>query len=181
MTVREHVTLSTAMAAAALPWLKADVWIPFAASVLVDADHYVWHAVTRRTLSPRAALRYFGQADPPQPAQSRLLHQPLAVGTVAIAAAATRSRTLALILGGMLFHLTLDVVHERQTRRLRRRLTLRAREMCQACGQGPVELQLHTLRVSRNPLQRYSPRHYVVLCRACHRKAHDTAGSSVTG
>jgi hypothetical protein len=175
MTVREHLTLSTAMAVAALPWLKGDVWIPFASSVLLDADHYVWHALTRRTLSLRAAARYFGQADPPQPARARLLHHPLALGGVAVAAVGTRSRTLRLILAGLLFHVTLDVVHTTQMRRLKRQLTEGAREICQGCGGRQQELQLHTVYVASNPLDRYSPRHFAVLCRACHRKAHGEA------
>ena len=41
MRIQEHVKLSTAAAFAALPWLKKDVWIPLAASVLIDVDHYL--------------------------------------------------------------------------------------------------------------------------------------------
>ncbi len=59
MRVQEHVKLSTLAAAAALPWLGKDVWIPLTASVLIDVDHYMWHAVTYRTLSLRAAIQYF--------------------------------------------------------------------------------------------------------------------------
>ncbi len=172
MTVREHVTLSTALAAAAIPWLKEDVWIPFAVSVLLDADHYLWHALMRRTLSLQAALHYFNQADPAQSGQARLLHHPLAVSAVVVAAAASRSRKLQLVGAGLLFHVMLDGIHGRQTRRLRRQLTERAGGSCQACGEGGHELQLHTLRVPRNPLERYRVRHFVVLCRACHKKAH---------
>src|SRR5690348_16961845 len=40
MRPQEHVKLSAIAAAAAWPWLKQDVWIPFTASILIDADHY---------------------------------------------------------------------------------------------------------------------------------------------
>ena len=66
MRVQEHAKISAAATIVALPWLKKDVWIPLASSVLIDADHYLWHAMIHRTLSLRAAVRYFGQADPPQ-------------------------------------------------------------------------------------------------------------------
>lgn len=162
------------MAVAALPWLKWDVWIPFASSVLIDADHYVWHAVMQRSLSLRAAIRYFEQTDPPQSAQARLLHHQLALGSVVVATAASRSRMLRLILAGLLFHVALDALHKGQMGRLRRRLSEAARGACPACGR-PEDLQLHTVHIARNPLDRYSPRHFVVLCRACHRKAHGEA------
>ncbi len=108
MRIQEHVKLSTAAAFAALPWLKKDVWIPLAASVLIDVDHYLWHAVTHRTLSLRAAIKYFGQADPPQRQAARLLHQPIVLGTLLFIAIRTRSRVLLLILAGLLFHVSLD-------------------------------------------------------------------------
>jgi hypothetical protein len=100
MRVQEHVKLSAAAAIVALPWLKKDVWIPLASSVLIDVDHYLWHAVTYRTLSLRTAIRYFGQADPPQFPQTRLLHHPLVLGSLLVVAARTRSRILWLILAG---------------------------------------------------------------------------------
>ena len=84
----------------ALPWLKQDVWIPFAASIGIDVDHYLWHAVTHRTLSLRAALRYFGQADPPQLRQQRLLHQPVVLGTLLVVAAWTRFKVTLADSGG---------------------------------------------------------------------------------
>src|SRR5436190_14629917 len=106
MRIQEHVKLSTAAAVVALPWLKKDVWLPLAASILIDVDHYVWHAITHRTLSLRAALRYFRQANPPQLPEARLLHQPIILGILLFVAARTRSRILWLILAGMLFHVS---------------------------------------------------------------------------
>src|SRR2546421_6767835 len=114
MQIQEHVKLSTAAAVVALPVLKKDTWIPLAASVLIDVDHYLWHAITHRTLSLRAAVRYFGQADPPQLPQARLLHHPLILGLLLLIAVGTRSKILSLILLGFLFHVSLDVIHATQ-------------------------------------------------------------------
>ena len=111
MNVREHVKLSAVAALLASPWLQQEVAIPFAASLLIDVDHYAWHAVTRRTLSLRAAMRYFGQADPPQLQQMRVLHHPVLLGLLLLIAVRTRSRLLWLVLSGLLFHVSLDAVH----------------------------------------------------------------------
>ena len=172
MRVQEHVKLSTAAAIAALPWLKKDVCIPLAASILIDVDHYLWHAVTHRTLSLKAAGQYFLQADPPRLAQQRLLHHPMILGALLVVAALTRSRILWLILSGFLFHVSLDTFHVTQMNYLKRTLSEQANFTCSACGQHFEGLQLHTTHVARNILDRYNPRHFVVLCSACHERAH---------
>jgi hypothetical protein len=172
MRVQEHVKLSTAAAFAALPWLKKDVWIPLAASVLIDVDHYLWHAVTHRTLSLRAAIKYFGQADPPRRQAARLLHQPIVLGTLLFIAIRTRSRVLLLILAGLLFHVSLDVVHATQMKSLKRSLSEQANGICPECGQECGALQLHTVHVSANLFGRYAQRNFVVLCPTCHEQVH---------
>lgn len=172
MRIQEHVKLSTAAAIVALPWLKRDVWLPLAASVLIDVDHYLWHAVTHRTLSLRAAVRYFGQADPPQLPEARLLHHPIVLGSLLVIATRTRSRVLWLILAGLLFHASLDLVHVTQMRRLKQRLNKEARSICPECGKSYEELQLHTTHVPSNIFERYHERHFVVLCPVCHEEAH---------
>ena len=86
MRVQDHLKLSSLAAIAALPWLKQEAVIPLVASIGIDIDHYIWHAVTHRTLSVRAAARYFGQADPPQLARQRLLHHPLLLGALLVLA-----------------------------------------------------------------------------------------------
>lgn len=174
MRVQEHVTISTAAAVITLPWLKKDVWIPLAASVLIDIDHYLWHAVTRRTLSLRAAVRYFGQADPPQLPQARLLHHPIVLGLLLMLALRTRSRVLGLMLTGLLFHVSLDAIHITQMKHLKRSLSEQAHSVCPQCGQHAAALQLHTVHFARNILDRYNPQHFVVLCPKCHEKAHAT-------
>jgi len=175
MRVQEHVKLAAAAAIVALPWLKKDVWIPLASSVLIDVDHYLWHAVTHRTLSLRTAVRYFGQAAPPQLPQARLLHHPLVLGSLLVVAAHTRSRILWLILAGLLFHVSLDLVHVTQMNRLKRSLSEKAESICPACGKHYEALQLHTVHFASNLLDRYNSRHFVVLCPECHEKVHSNA------
>ena len=172
MRIQEPIKLSTAAAVVALPWLKKDIWIPFVASIGIDVDHYLWHVVTHRTLSLRAAVRYFGQADPPRLPEARLLHHPLVLGLFLFIAARTRSRILWLILAGLLFHVSLDIIHNSQMSYLKRSLSEQATYTCPACGQHCEALQLHTVHVARNLLDRYNPEHFVVLCASCHEKAH---------
>lgn len=179
MQIQEHVKLSTAAAVIALPVLKKDVWIPWAASVLIDVDHYLWHAVTHRTLSLRAAVRYFGQADPPQRAGARLFHHPVVLGTLLFAGIRMRSRLLLLILAGLMFHVSLDVIHGSQMRGLKRSLSEQAGFVCPKCGKYDEALQLHTVHFARNVFDRYSPRHFVVLCAACHEKAHSAGREQI--
>jgi hypothetical protein len=172
MRVQEHLKLSSIAAVVTLPWLKQDVLIPLVASIGIDIDHYLWHAVKFRTLSLRAAVRYFSQADPPQLAQQRLLHHPLLLGALLMLAVRLRSRLLLLILSGLLFHVSLDVVHITWMKQLKSSLAEQAEGKCAACGKQGEALQLHTVHFARNLLDRYNSRHYVVLCPACHEKAH---------
>jgi hypothetical protein len=177
MRVQEHAKLSVAAAIVALPWLKKDAWIPLASSVLIDVDHYLWHAVTRRTLSLRAAVQYFEQADPPQLPQARLLHHPIVLGGLLVVAAGTRSRVLWLILAGLLFHVSLDLAHVAQVKSLKQSLSEKAQYICSDCGKHYEELQLHTVHIAGNLFDRYNSRHFVVLCPACHEKAHSKVGT----
>ena len=172
MRIQEHVKLSTAAAIITLPWLKQDVWIPFTASILIDVDHFIWHTVTHRTLSLRAAIRYFGQADPPQRPMAKFLHHPFILGPLLLLALLTRSKLLLLILAGLLFHVSLDTIHITQMRHLIRTLSQQADNTCPQCGQSCDSLQLHTVSFARNILDRYNPQHFIVLCPTCHEKAH---------
>lgn len=172
MRPQDHVKLSMITAAAAWPWLKQDVWIPLTASILIDADHYLWHAITQRTLSVRAAVRYYRQANPPQLPQMRLLHQPLVLGLLLFLAVRFRSRVLGLILAGLLFHVGLDRYHQARLRALRRDLFAQAQGVCPACSRETTVLELHTLRRLGNVLEQYRASNFMALCPACHREAH---------
>jgi hypothetical protein len=172
MRVQEHLKLSTAAALVALPWLKKDIWIPLVASIFIDVDHYLWHAVTHRTLSLRAAIGYFGQADPPQLPEARLFHHPLILGSLLFLAIRLRSRLLALILAGLVFHVSLDAIHVTQMGYLKHSLSEQAQHICPRCHLSFDALQLHTVHVATNLLDRYNPQHFVVLCPDCHEQAH---------
>ncbi len=175
MRPQEHMQLSAIAAAAVWPWLKKDVWIPFTASILIDADHYIWHAITQRTLSLRAAVRYYQQSNPPQLPDQRLLHQPLVLGLLLFLAVRTRSRLLGLILAGLVFHVCLDRYHNNQMRTLKYTLKEQADFTCQECGFKVDELEVHTIRVPKLILARYQLRNFVVLCPTCHYAAHEQA------
>ncbi len=172
MRVQEHFALSTAATLVSLPLLKKDAWIPFAASILIDVDHYLWHAVIHHTWSLRSAVRYFGQADPPQLPEARLLHNPVLLGLLLFLAARLRSRLLVLILAGLLFHVSLDAIHVTQMGLLKRNLRKQADDICPQCGGRFDALQLHTVHFARNLLDRYNPEHFIVLCPDCHERAH---------
>ena len=172
MRIQEHVKLSTAAAIITFPWLKQDIWIPFTASILIDVDHFIWHAITQRTLSLRAAVRYFGQANPPQRPMAKFLHHPLILSPLLLLALVTRSKVLLLILSGLLFHVSLDTIHITQMRHLKRTLSQQADNTCPQCDQPCDSLQLHTVSLARNILDRYNPQHFIVLCPTCHEKAH---------
>ena len=172
MRVQEHIKLSTLAATMALPWLGKDVLIPLTSSLLIDVDHYMWHAATFRTLSLRAAVKYFGQADPPQRKEARLLHHPLVLGILFLIALRTRSRFLLLILAGLIFHVSLDVVHVTQMQSLKQSLSEEANGICPECGEWCEALQLHTVHISSSMLSRYNAKNFVVLCPTCHEKAH---------
>ena len=172
MRTQEHVKLSAAASALALAWLKQDVWIPFTASIFIDVDHYIWYAVTHRSLSLKDALRFFNQADPPQTQAMKFLHHPITLGLLLFLAIRLRSRFLALILAGLLFHVSLDVIHISQMSRLKRDLGEELKHICPECGKEEKPLQLHTVYYASNMLDRYNPQHFVVLCGTCHEKLH---------
>lgn len=177
MRIQEHLQLSTAATILTLPWLKKDAWLPLAASIFIDIDHYLWHAITHRTLSLRAAVRYFQQADPPRLQQARLLHHPLVLGLLLLLAGRTHSRILWLILLGFLFHVSLDTIHVIQMDHLKSSLSEQTQDRCVSCGKYYTALQLHTVHLARNIFDRYNPQHFVVLCPACHENAHPSSVS----
>lgn len=179
MRVQDHVKLSAAATAIALPWLKWDAWIPFASSILIDIDHYLWHAIAYRDLSLRAALRYFHQANPQRQPLARSFHHPLFLGLLFFLAARTRSKWLWLILTGLLFHVSLDVFHGSQMGHLKHTLLEQANETCSECGQPCEKLEIHTLRYSRTILDRYNLENYIALCPSCHVKAHQASTKGV--
>ena len=168
MRVRDHVAISTMGAAVLYPRLGGAVLGSWAASILIDVDHYVWFCLHQRRLNPRAAVRFFNQAQPPQHPQTRLLHSPVVLLLLLLGA---RRRGAAAALLGMAFHVAMDIYDA--ARRDRARAAARARDgfTCQHCGaQGPAVVA----HLWRQPwlLPSYRPEYFTSLCGACHEAAH---------
>jgi hypothetical protein len=175
MRVRDHVALSTAAALILSPRLGRSVVGAWAGSVLIDADHYVWHSVRHRDVSPLAAFRFFAQAHPPNPPASRVLHA-YAPLLAAVLAAARARRGLGLA-AGMCLHVALDARHELRMQRARTAALDRDDHTCRACGTRGSHVETH---VWRQPplLPSYETENIVSLCGRCHEAAHrhDTVG-----
>jgi hypothetical protein len=125
--------------------------------------------VRHRSLSPRAAVRLFNEAHPPQTSATRLLHHPTAVlAMLALATGKTAMRTFAL---GMTAHVALDARYEARMKQARAEALARDRSLCQACGTQTQQIETH---VFRQPwlLPNYAARNLVSLCGPCHDVAH---------
>lgn len=168
MRVRDHILLSSVASVLAWPWLHQAVAIPWASSILLDIDHYLFFCWHRRQLSPRGAIRFFNQAQPPRHCATRLLHSPFSL----LPLLAGRRRHLATLLAfGVVFHLALDTYHELKTQRARRAALARDRFICQRCGARDPSVVAH-LREQPTLLPSYHLIHYTSLCAACHEAAH---------
>ena len=132
MRVRDHVVISTMGAAILYPRLRGGVLGSWAASILIDADHYVWFCLQQRRLSPRAAVRFFNQADAPGHRATRLLHSPLAV--LAALLLGTRRRPAAYVGLGMAVHVAVDAGHRGRLQAARSKALRRDGYACRACG-----------------------------------------------
>jgi hypothetical protein len=141
---------------------------PWAASILIDVDHYLWFCLQQRRLNPLAAVRFFNQVQPPQHRQTRLLHSPAVLLVLLLL---TRQRMTAWALLGMAFHVGLDAYDTARRRRTRADALARDGFTCQHCGaQGPGVVT----HLWHQPclLPSYRPEHVTSLCGACHEVAH---------
>jgi hypothetical protein len=182
--MRDHLALSSAGAALLFPRLRGRVLWPWAASILIDVDHYLWFCWQQRRLNPLAALRFFNQAQPPQHRQTRLLHSPAVLLALLLLGrmpcAPTRQHRVPWALLGMAFHVALDVYDT--ARRAPARAAALARDgwTCQHCGaQGP-EVVAH-LWHQPGLLPSYRPEHLTSLCGTCHEAAHGGAPRRLAG
>ncbi|MGA9774620.1 MAG: hypothetical protein WBU92_01725 [Candidatus Dormiibacterota bacterium] len=183
--MRDHVALSTAGAAVLAPLLGWQVLPAWAASILIDIDHYLWFLARRRRLSPLAAIRLFNQPEPPGQWATRSLHHPAALLAVGLVAARLRRlRPLAL---GMGFHVALDTYHRRQLRAGREDALRRAGHTCQRCWHQGEDVRAHQWR-QRLLLPSHRAGDFIALCPTCHLAAHQRglpaarrAGAAVSG
>lgn len=169
MRVRDHIALSTAGAALLGPSVRPGVLGFWAGSVLIDADHYLWFCVHERRVSPVVAVRFFGRADAPQRAATRVLHHPLMALTLLLLTA--RRRRLLPITLGMGLHIALDAHHEARMEAARAAALERDDFSCQACGVRGSGVETH---LRRQPwlLPSYGPQNLISLCGPCHEAAH---------
>lgn len=174
MRVRDHLLLSTGAALVAWPWLRREAVLPWTTSILIDVDHYLYYCWHDRRLSPAAALRFFGQAQPPRHAGTRLLHSPLALLVLLVS---RRWRFTTLLALGILFHLGLDAYHEARTRNARRAALARDAFTCQQCGARDQTIVAH-LHVQPALLPSYRLECYRSLCARCHEAAHQHPGEA---
>jgi hypothetical protein len=169
MRVRDHAALSAAGAALLAPALGKRVLLPWAASILIDVDHYLWYCAHAPSRNPLAAVRYFNQAQPRQDARTRVLHSPWV--PLALLLLGLRWRPAALLALGLAFHIALDRYHEARTATARRAVLRRDGATCRRCGARTPDVVAH---LDRQPalLPSYDLANYVALCGACHEAAH---------
>jgi hypothetical protein len=169
MRVRDHIALSTAGAALLHPWLGRGVLGLWAGSVLIDVDHYAWFCLRHRRCNPRAAVRFFNEAHPPQHSATKLLHSPVA--PIAVLLLGARRGWLLPVALGMGMHVALDAHHEARMDEARGAALERDGFSCRACGTRAPHVRTH---VRRQPwlLPSYEAENLVALCASCHEDAH---------
>lgn len=176
MRVRDHIALSSASAALLYPWVGRKVVAAWAASILIDADHYLWFCIRERNIKPLAAYRFFNRANAPHHTATRLLHSPVAI-SVALLISLRRPKLLP-VAAGMALHTVMDAVHELRLARSRAAALRRDNFRCQACGWPGLGVVAH---IDRQPrlMPSYRSQNLIALCVACHEAAHTKDSSNV--
>jgi len=169
MRVRDHVALSTAGAALLYPSFGRRVLRAWAASILIDSDHYVWFAVRHRNLNPMAAVRFFHEEQAPEHPATRLLHSPVALAMIFLMSA--RRRALLPLALGMATHVALDRYHEARLEGARTAALERDEYTCQVCGSQEPPIGVH-LESQPWLLPSYRSQNLVTVCETCHEAAH---------
>jgi hypothetical protein len=169
MRVRDHVALASGAAALLYPRLGASVAAPWAASIFIDVDHYLWFLARHRRLNPVAAVRLYNDADAPQHRATRPFHHPAALWLMLLLS--TRQRAAVLPLLGVAFHVVLDVYHRARTADAKAAALTRDGDRCQVCGAQTADVVAHVWRQPRI-LPSYRRDHFVTVCGPCHRVAH---------
>jgi hypothetical protein len=145
--------------------------VGWAASLLIDIDHYAWFVINRRRLDPLAAVRFFNQAEPPEGAKVRFLHGPIVIGAIALLG--TRWRSLYPVAAGMAAHAAIDAFNDGRLKGARLAALRRDGFRCQECGAADGTVKAHQAR-RRRLLPSYDPSDFVALCGRCHVWAHSS-------
>jgi hypothetical protein len=169
MRVRDHIAFASGAAALLYPRLRASVAGPWAASIFIDVDHYLWFLAHHRSLNPVAAVRLYNQAEAPQHSATRPFHHPAALLLMLLVS--RRARVAALPLMGVAFHVSLDVYHRARTAEAKAAALARDRFTCQVCGAQTEDVVAHLWRQPRI-LPSYRLEHFVAVCGPCHEAAH---------
>jgi hypothetical protein len=169
MRVRDHIALSATGAALLHRRLDRGALGFWAGGVVVDVDHYLWFGLREHRWNPLVAMRFFNEADPPQHAATRALHNPMA--PLALVLVGGRRPALLAVALGMVLHLALDACHEARLDAARALALRRDDFACQACGTRAADVSTH---LHQQPwlLPSYKPQNLVSLCGPCHEAAH---------
>jgi hypothetical protein len=178
MRVRDHVALASGAAALLYPHLGAPVAAPWAASIFIDVDHYLWFLARHRSLNPVAAVRLYNDAHAPQHRATRPFHHPAALSVMLLLGRRRRAALLAVM--GVAFHVGLDVYHRTRTADAKAQALARDRFTCQVCGAQTADLVAHVWRQPRM-LPSYRLDHFVTVCGPCHEAAHARGAVAIGG
>lgn len=176
MRVRDHILISTAGAALAVPFIGRGAVSLWAGGVLIDADHYVWFCLRKRRLSLPAAVHFFSEASPPQHPATRALHAPAALLLVFLLA--LRQRRLLPVAVGMGLHVALDTQHLARLNRARSAALTRDGCSCRVCGTATPPIGAHVWRQPRL-LPSYQAWNLISLCTRCHEATHARSSGPV--
>jgi hypothetical protein len=176
MRVRDHVALASGASALLYPRLRATVAVPWAASIFIDVDHYLWFLARHRSLNLVAAVRLYNQADAPQHGATRPFHHPAAMSLLALAG--RRRHAAALVSMGVAFHVALDAYHRTRTAESKAAALRRDHFTCQVCGAQTTDVVAHLWRQPR-VFPSYALEHYVSVCAPCHEAAHARGAAAI--
>ena len=105
MYIREHAIISTLCGVGLYPFFGKEIIIPWAVSVFLDIDHYLWYCIRFRKFSIQGAMNFFEKRlDKSTLCVFHLIEVWLLLGVLSLF-----SRWLMLIFIGMTFHLILDI------------------------------------------------------------------------
>ncbi len=175
-----HALTSTAIAGGWARWRGRFPWAWWLASVLVDADHFLWYGTRTGDWHPVRVWRGIHDENVRQGARDMPLHRwPVILVLLGLA---LRHRPLRAWAVGLLTHRLLDtwsrwwprrVYHRRRRRyaRLWAQVAARQGRRCAWCGTAEGALELHHRR-PRWAGGQDNADNLVLLCPPCHRRAH---------
>jgi hypothetical protein len=169
MRVRDHVLLSSGAAALLYPCLGGNVALPWAASIFIDVDHYLWFLVQHRRVNPVTAVHLFNDANAPKNPATRPFHHPATLSLLLLLG--RRQPTAMLVLCGMTFHAALDTYHRARMANSQTVALNRDHYICQVCARQAADVTAHVWRQPRL-LPSYKVGHFITLCPRCHEAAH---------